>query len=184
MTLGLQQQSLQGARCPQIQGRCRGHRARSAPRFLHALSHQGAASSPDPSNDDGPSTSGREHAPWPSWPWQGAWPGAPRQPQPAPPGFQRPASMLACAVGSGSSGGSGGWGSNGGGGGGGWGGDGSLPGSGGIQPSNVLADIAVSDTPELVEEVILLDIGGECRSNEHLQARHSLRQKDTVQYTS
>ncbi len=92
--------------------------------------------------------------------------------------------MLACAVGSGSSGGSGGWGSNGGGGGGGWGGDGSLPGSGGIQPSNVLADIAVSDTPELVEEVILLDIGGECRSNEHLQARHSLRQKDTVQYTS
>jgi len=59
------------------------------------------------------------------------------------------------------SGGFGGWNGGGyGGNGGGGGGDWSLPGSGGAHPSNVLADLAVNEAPEMVEEVILLDVGG------------------------
>lgn len=55
--------------------------------------------------------------------------------------------------------------SGGGGGGGGWhSGDGSCfgPGSSSHAASNVLADLAVNETPDMVEEVILLDVGGAC----------------------
>jgi hypothetical protein len=54
-----------------------------------------------------------------------------------------------------------GWGGHGGNG---WGwGQGGMPGSGhgGAAANNVLGDLALSDATELVEEVVLLDVGGE-----------------------
>jgi hypothetical protein len=64
--------------------------------------------------------------------------------------------------------GNGGYGSGGGSGGGGegrggWGGGdgGALPGSGGAPASNVLGDVALNEAPDMVEEVILMDVGGE-----------------------
>eukprot|EP00983_Pelagomonas_calceolata_P130063 1161658-Pelagomonas_calceolata.AAC.3 len=45
---------------------------------------------------------------------------------------------------------------------GGWGGGdgGALPGSGGAPASNVLGDVALNEAPDMVEEVILMDVGG------------------------
>lgn len=91
------------------------------------------------------STSGRGSAAPPAWRW--------------PRGAARLslAASLSC-VPPGSVGGSGGWN-------GGWGGQGGGGGSDGwAQPggsgANVLGDVALSEAPEMVEEVVLIDVGG------------------------
>lgn len=90
------------------------------------------------------------------------------RPPATPPLWPRQAAM-SCAVfasmtgtwGSGGGGSGGGSGSSGGGDGGWHGGDGgAVPGSGGAPASNVLADVALNEAPDMVEEVILMDVGG------------------------
>ncbi len=72
------------------------------------------------------------------------------------------ASMTGLGGGGGIGGGSG---RSGGDGQGGWGGGdgGALPGSGGAPASNVLGDVALNEAPDMVEEVILIDVGGKRR---------------------
>lgn len=109
------------------------------------------------------SSSGRDPSP------SSGWGGAPRPQQSNTSGFGWPraragrvlrgAVVVAGVGGGGVFGGS----SGGGGGGGGWhSGDGSCfgPGSSSHAASNVLADLAVNEAPDMVEEVILLDVGG------------------------